>query len=59
MFLIAADPEIDKLTERRTFPPHAHLETLLESTVLALVAVVLVNRAASVAPTCVRQIPPH
>ena len=43
----------------RTFTSHAHLETLLESAVLALVAVVLVYGTVSVSAACVRQIPPH
>ena len=42
-----------------TFSPHSHLETFLEATVLALIAVVLVDGAVAGAPALVRQIPPH
>lgn len=42
-----------------TFSPHAHLETLLESTELALVAVVLVDGTVPTAPARVSQVPPH
>lgn len=37
-----------------TFPPHAHFEALLEATVLALVAVVLVYGTVPVGPASVR-----
>ena len=42
-----------------TFSPHPHLETLFEAAVLALIAVVLVDRAVAGAPALVRQVPPH
>ena len=42
-----------------TFPPHAHFEALFESAVLALVPVVLVNRAVSAATAGVREVPSH
>ena len=42
-----------------TLFPHAHLEALSEAAVLALVAVVLVDRAAPGAAALVRQVPPH
>ena len=42
-----------------TFSPHSHLETFFEAAVLALIAVVLVDRAVAGAPTLVRQVPPH
>ena len=42
-----------------TFSPHAHLETLFEAAVLALIAVVLVDRAVAGAPALVCQVPPH
>lgn len=42
-----------------TFSPHAHLEALLQTAVLALVAMVLVHRAVAVTPARVAQIPPH
>ena len=38
--------------------PHPHLEALLESAVLALVPVVLVNRTAFVAATLIGEVPP-
>lgn len=42
-----------------TFSPHAHLETFLEPTELALVAVVLVDGTVPTAPARVRQVPPY
>ena len=42
-----------------TLLPHAHLEALSQAAVLALVAVVLVDRAAPGAAALVRQVPPH
>ena len=42
-----------------TLFPHAHLEALSQAAVLALVAVVLVDRAAPGAAALVRQVPPH
>ena len=42
-----------------TFSPHAHLETLFEAAVLALVAVVLVNGAVAGASALIRQVPAH
>jgi hypothetical protein len=42
-----------------TFSPHAHLETLLEPTVLALVPVVLINGTVPVASTRVRKVSPY
>ena len=41
-----------------TFSLHPHLEALLESAVLTLVPVVLVNRAAFVAATLIGEVPP-
>lgn len=43
-----------KREEIFTFPPHAHFEALLEATVLALVAVVLVYGTVPVGPASVR-----
>ncbi len=43
----------------RTFPSHAHFETLLESTILTLVSVVLVNGTTPVAPAGVGQVSSH
>lgn len=40
-----------------TFSPHAHLEALLQPTVLALVTVVLIHRTVAVATARVAQIP--
>ena len=42
-----------------TFPSEPHLEALLQSAVLALVAVVLVYRAVAVTAALVLKIPPH
>ena len=42
-----------------TFSPHAHLEALLQTAILALVPVVLVHRAVAVAPARVAQIPAY
>jgi len=42
-----------------TFSPHAILEALFEAAVLALVAVVLVNRTVLSAAALVRQVPSH
>ena len=41
------------------FFPHPHFEALLQSAVLALVAVVLVYRAVAVTAALVLKIPPH
>lgn len=43
----------------RTLSAHAHFETLFESAVLALVPMVLVDGAVSVASTRVREVPSH
>lgn len=43
----------------RTFPPHAHFEALLETAVLALVAVVLVDGTGSAGPAGVAQVAAH
>ena len=40
-----------------TFFPHPHLEALLESAVLTLVPVILVDRTVSAAATSVSQVP--
>lgn len=45
------------LTWAPTLPSHSHLETFLESAVLALVPVVLVDGTVPVAPARVRQVP--
>jgi hypothetical protein len=42
-----------------TFSPHAHLETLLEPTVLALVSVMLIDGTIPVPPTRVCEVPPY
>ena len=42
-----------------TLFPHAHLEAFLEAAVLALVAVVLVNRALPAAAALICQVAPH
>ena len=42
-----------------TFSPHAHLETLFEAAMLALIAVVLVDRAVAGASALVCQVSPH
>lgn len=42
-----------------TFSPHAHLEALLQPTVLALVTVVLVHRAVAVTTARVAQVPTY
>jgi hypothetical protein len=39
-----------------TFSPHAHLEALLQSTVLALIAMMLIHWTIAVTPTRVAQI---
>lgn len=44
------------LTLRLTFAAHAHFDALLVAAVLALVAVVLINRTDAVAATRVRQV---
>lgn len=45
--------------QTRTLSTHAHFETLFEAAVLALVPVVLVDRAVSVSATRVRQVAAH
>ena len=47
------------MESRQTFSSHAHLEALLEPAVLALVPVVLVDRAVPVPSTRVGQVPPN
>jgi hypothetical protein len=49
----------NNMKRRHTFSSHAHLETLSEAAVLALVPVVLVDGAVPVPPTRVRQVPPN
>ncbi|GIX86703.1 uncharacterized protein CEXT_488701 [Caerostris extrusa] len=46
------------LTLAPTLPSHSHLETFLETTILALVPVVLVDGAVPVAPASVGEVPP-
>ncbi len=47
------------LTCEPTFSSHAHLEALLEATVLTLVPMVLINGASPVTTTRVRQVTAH
>lgn len=47
------------LTVRLTFTAHAHFDALLVAAVLALVAVVLIDRTVAVAATRVRQVATH
>lgn len=47
------------LTLGLTFTAHAHFDALLVATVLALIAVVLVDRTAAVAAARVRQVAAH
>ena len=42
-----------------TFPPETHFDAFFQSAVLALVTMVLVNRAVSVSPTLILQVPTH
>ena len=50
---------VDTTSKGRTFSPHAGLETLLEAAVLALVAMMLVDRTVAVAAARVRQVASH
>ena len=47
------------LLDSLTLFPHAHLEALSQAAVLALVPVVLVDRAAPGAAALICQVPPH
>ena len=45
--------------EKNTFSSHAHFQALFQSTILALVSMVLIDRTGSVTSTSVRQVPPY
>lgn len=48
----------NKLTCAPTLPSHSHLEAFLESAVLALIPVMLVNRTVPVSSASVSEVPP-